>query len=183
MSYVTESEICVKSYEYWNLWRAYIAQFRTSRYTMSPNRSFEWKVRTIWISGLLPLFNFERLDILCPRIRHLCEKLGPFKFLESFCCSISSISIYYVPESVFCVKSEDHSNFWTASVVQFRASWYIMSPNRTSMWKVMTIRISRKLQLFNFERLYILCPPIQTSMWKVMTIRILESFRCSISSV
>ena len=132
MSYVTESEICVKIYEYWNLWRASIAQFRTSRYTMSPNRSSVSKVRTIRISGQLPLFNFKRLDILCPRIGHLCEKLSPFKFLESFCCSISSVSIYFVPKSDIRVKCYGHSNLSRASVVQFRASGYIMRLNRTS---------------------------------------------------
>ena len=44
-----------------------------------------------------------------------------------------------------------------ASVVQFGASWWVLSPNRTSVWKVMTIRICRELALFNFERLDELC--------------------------
>jgi len=48
---------------------------------------------TIWISQEHPLCNFERLDVLCARIGHLCETLWPFEFLESFCCSISSASI------------------------------------------------------------------------------------------
>jgi len=116
-----------------------------------------WKVLTIRLCRELPLFNFERLDILCPRIGLLCEKLGPFEFLDSFRCSISSISIYYVPESDICVKSYDNSNFPRASVVQFLASRYIMSPNRTSKWNVMTIRIWWELPLFNFERLDDLC--------------------------
>ena len=45
----------------------------------------------------------------------------------------------YVPESDICVKSYDHSIFSRASVLQFRASRYIMTPNRTSVWKRMTI--------------------------------------------
>ena len=73
--------------------------------------------------------------------------------------------------------------FSRASVVQFRASRWVMSVNQTSVWKVMIIRISRELPLFYFECIDILCSPIQTSVWKVMTIWILESFRCSISSV
>ena len=180
MSYVRESDIRVKSYDHSNFSSASVVQFRASRYIMSPNRTSElnfmtirisrelplsipsvlmsyvresdilWKVMTIQISRVLPLFNFERLDILYPRIRHWSEVLWPFEFVESIRCWISSHSIYHVPESVFCVKSYDHSNFWTASVVQFRASRYIMSPNRTSEWNVMTIQISRELPLFNF---------------------------------
>ena len=154
-----------------------------------------------------------RLDILCAWIWPPCERLWPFEFLESFRCSILSVSIYYTPESDLRVKSYDHLNFsrasvvrflasryamrwlghaseqlWqfefleiircsissvsiyapeldvrvkrydhlnfsTASVVQFRASWYIMRLNRTSELKVMTIWISREVPLFNFERL------------------------------
>jgi len=221
MSYVTESEIRVKSYEHSNLSRASVVQFRESRWVISANRISVWKVMTIRISRVLPLFNFEHLDILCPQIVHPSEILWPFEFLESFCCSISSVPIYYVPELDICVKSYDHSNFsiasvvkfrasrWVicanrtsceklcpfeflecfrcsilsvsifyvletdirvksydhsnlsrASVVQFRASRWVMSANRTSVWKVMTIRISQVLPLFNFERLDILCPLI-----------------------
>jgi len=121
------------------------------------NRSSGLKVMTIWISQELLLFNFERLDILCAWIGPLSEKLRPFEFLESFRCLISSVSIYYAPESDLRVKSYDQFNFSTVSVVQFRASRYIMDLNQTSMWKVMTIWISRELPLFNFERLDILC--------------------------
>ena len=56
------------------------------------------KSYAISISRDDPLFNFEHLNILCPKIRHPCEKLWPFKFLESFRYSIAIISIYYVPE-------------------------------------------------------------------------------------
>ena len=166
MSYVTESDIRVKSYDHSNVSRASVVQFRASRWVMSPNRTSEWnvmtiricrelplfnferldelshrighpceklwpfeivesfrcsissvymsyvrksdilwKVMTIWISRVLPLFNFERLDILCPRIRHPSEMLWPFEFAKSFRCSISKFSLYYVPESVLCVKS------------------------------------------------------------------------------
>jgi len=173
---------------------------------------------TIWISRELPLFNFECLDIWCfwighpseklwqfqflesfrcsisnvsifdaPEsdlhvksydhlnfsrasvvqfrasryiirwIRHPSERLWPFQFLESFRCSISSVSICDVPESDLRVITYDHLNFSRASVVQFRASQYMTCLNRTSVWKVMTIWISRDLPLFNFERLDIWC--------------------------
>ena len=127
--------------------------------------------------------NFERLDILCPRIGLLSEKLGPFEFLDFFLCSISSVSIYYVPESDIRVKFYDHSNFSRASVVQFLASRYIMSPNRSSVWKVRTIRIYGQLLLFNFERLDILCPRIGHLCEKLWPFKFPESIRCSISSV
>ena len=140
----------MKSHDHWNFSRFSVVQFRACRYIMSPNRTSVWKFMTIWIYQELWLFNFELLDILCPRIGHPCEKSWPFEFLESFCCSISSVSIYYVPESDICVKSYDHSNFSRAFVVQFRASRWVVSPNRTFVWKVMTIRFSRELPLFNF---------------------------------
>ena len=114
---------------------------------MHLNQTSVWKVMTIWISGELPLCNFERLDILCVWIGLPCDKLWPFEFLESFRCSISSFSIYYAPESDFRLKSYDHLNLWRAFVVQFRASWYIMRLNWTSVWYVMTIWISRQLPL------------------------------------
>jgi len=157
---------------------------------MRQNRTSEWKVRTIWISRKLLLFKFECLDILCAWIGSLSENLWPFEFLESFHCSLSSVSIYYSPDSdiseklwqlefleSFCYpissvsiyyspesdirgKSYDPLYFSRASIAQFRASWYIMPRNRTFEWKVMTIWISRELPLFNFERLDILFPRI-----------------------
>ena len=121
-----------------------------------PNRTSVWKVMTIWISLVLPFFNFEPLDILCARNGHPCEKLWPFEYLESFRSLISSISIYYKPESDLSVKSYDHFNFSRVSVVHFRASLYVMRHNLISVWKVMTIWISQELPLFSFERLDIL---------------------------
>ena len=150
---------------------------------MSPNRTSVWKVMTTQICRELPLFNFEHLHILCSRIRYPCENIWPFEFLESFCCSISSVSIYFAPESDIRVKGYDHLNFLRASVVQFRASRYIMSPNRTCVWKVMTIQICRELSLFNFERVDILCPRIGHPCEKLWPFEFLENFRCSISSV
>ena len=137
--YAPESDIRVKSYDYLNFSTASVVQFRASRYMMSLNRTSEWKVKTIWISLQLPLFIFEHLDIWCSWMGPPSEKLWPFEFLESFHCSIWSVSIYDVPESDLRVNRFDHLNFLRTSVVQFRASWYIMSLNQTSVWNVMTI--------------------------------------------
>ena len=132
---------------------------------------------TIWISRELPLFNFERLDILCPLIGHPCENLWPLEFLESFGCSISSISISYASESDMRMKSYDDLNFSRAFVVQFLASWNNRSPNWTSEWKVMTIWISRELPLFNFDCLDMVCAWIENPSEKLWPLRFHESFR------
>jgi len=178
MSYVPESDIRVKRYDHSNLSRASVVKFWSSTWVMCLNRTSVLKVMTIRFSRELPLFNFERLDILCPRIGHPCEDLRPVEFLESFRCSISSVSIYYVPESNIRAKCYDHSNFSRASIVQFRASRWVMSPNRTCVWKVMTIRIFRELSLFNFERLDILYPRIGHPCENLWPFEFLESFRC-----
>ena len=150
---------------------------------MRLNRTSEWKVMTIWISRELRLFNFERLNILCAWIGLRSEKLRPFEFLESFGCSISSVSRYYAPESHPRVKSYDHFKFSRASVVQFRASRYLMRPNRTSECKFMTIWIARELPLFIFEHLDIWCARIGPSSQKLWPFEFLDSFRCSILSI
>jgi len=181
--YAPESDIWVKSYVHLNFSRASVSQFRASRYIISRNRTSVWKVMTIWTSRELPLFNFERLDILFPGIEHSWIKLWPFEFLLRFCCSISSVLIYYAPKSDIQVKSYDNLNFSRASVVQFRASRYIIRLNRTSEWKVMTIWISRELLLANFERLDILCARIGHLSEKLWPFEFLESFRFSISSI
>ena len=138
---------------------------------------------TIWISQDHPLFNLEHLDVLCAWIGPPSEKWWPFEFLESFCCSITRVSIYYFPESDIRVKLYNHLNFSRDSVIQFNASRYIMCLNRTSELKVMTIWISRELPLFNIEGLHILCAWIWPSSEKLWPFEFLESFRCSISSV
>jgi len=180
---VPESNIRVKSYDNFNFSRASIVQFRASRYMMRLNRTSMWKVMTIWISREISLFHFERLDNWCAWIGHPSEKLWQFQFLKSFRCSISSVSIYDAPESDLRVKRYDHLNFSRSSVVQFRASPYVMCLNRTSEWKIMTILISREIPLFNFERLDNWCAWIGHPSEKLWQFQFLESFCCSISSV
>jgi len=86
-------------------------------------------------------------------------------------------------ESDIQVKTYDHLNFSSASVVQFRASRHVMCLNRTSVCKVMTIIISRALPLFNFEGLDIWCAWIGPPCEKLWPFEFLDIFRCSISSV
>ena len=111
---------------------------------MRMNRTSESKVLTIWISRVLPLliyylpeseiwvksysrlnlpcaatFNFECLDIFCSWIGHPSENLGLFEFLESLLYSISSISIYYSPESDIQVKRYGCLNFPCACIFNF----------------------------------------------------------------
>jgi len=128
--FTPESDLWVKSYDHLNISRASVVQFRASRYFMCLNRTSELKVMTIWISREVPLFNFERLDILGAWIGPPSEKLRPFEFLKNFHCSISSVSIFYVPESDLRVKSYDHLNISRASIVQLRASLYVIRLNR-----------------------------------------------------
>ena len=125
---------------------------------------------TIWISRGLPLFKFEQLNMFCVWFLPTCDKLWLFEFNEIFRCLILSVSIYYVPESEFRVKSYDHLSFLRAFVVQFRASRNMIRLNQTFKWKVMTIWISREHPLFNFERLKNVMRLNRTSEWKVMTI-------------
>ena len=169
MYYVPKSDLQVKSYDHLKGSRASIVQFRASRYIMRLNQTSELKVMTIWIFREFPLFNFERLDILCAWIGNPSEKLWPFELLKSFRCSISSVSIYYAPESDLRVKSYNHLNCSRASTVQFRASRYIMHLNRTSEWKVMTIWISRA-SIVKFQASRYIMHMNRTSEWKVMTI-------------
>ena len=104
------------------------------------------------------------------------------------------------------MKSYDHLNFSRASVVQFRASLYIMRMNLTSELKVMNIWISRELQhsissvsiydrtqsdirvksycrlnwfrasTFNFERLVILRDSIRHPSKKLSSFELAQSF-------
>jgi len=156
-------DIRVKSYENLNFSRASVVQFRASWNIMRMNQTPEWKV-------MLPLFNFERLDILCAWIEHPSQKLWKFELLESFCCSISSVLKYYAPESDIRVKSYDHLNFSIASVVQFWASRYIMRMNRISNSKVLTILNFSRASVVQFRASWNLMQLNRTSEWKVMTV-------------
>ena len=129
--YPPEFDLRVKSYDHLNFSRASVVQFLASAYIIRLNLISEWKVMTIWISRELLLFNFVRLDILCAWIEPPSEKLWPFEFRESFCCSILCVSIYYAPESDLRVKSYDHLNFETAMTTE--STMAKIAPN--GIWK------------------------------------------------
>jgi len=183
LCYALESNIRVKSYDHLIFSRASVLQFLASQYIMRRNRTSVWQFLTFWNYRQLPLFNFERLDMWCAWMGHPSEKLWPLEFLESFLCSISSVSICYALESDLRVKSYDHLNFSRASGVPLWSSLYVMHLNRTSEWKVITIWISRELLLFNFERLDLLYAWIEPPSDKLLPFKFFESFHCSILSV
>ena len=94
----------VKSYGRLNLLRAFVFNFD------------RLDILCAWINILVKsydhlnfsrasVFNFERLDILCAWIGHPSEMLWPFQFLKHYHFSISSVSIYYGPQSYTHVKS------------------------------------------------------------------------------
>jgi len=133
--YELELDIQEETYDHLNSSRASVVEFRKSPYNMGLNWTSETKVMAVWIceelscsisiiliyywpesdiqvksNGHLNLpsasiFNFERVDILCAWIGRPSEKLWPFEFLQSFHCSISSVSIYQGPQSYTWVKS------------------------------------------------------------------------------
>ena len=178
-----EADMRGKCYDHLNCSRVSVVQFQAFRFIMRLNLTFVWKVMTIWISWELPCWissvsicaalesdirlksydhlKFSRASVVQFRAswyimfpNHTSKwKFFTFWISRELLLFNSEHSIYYVPESHIWVKSYDYLNFPRASVAQFRASWYLMRLNRTSVWKVMTIWISRELPLFNFERL------------------------------
>ena len=165
----------MKSYDHLNFTRASVVHLRVSLYVIRLNRTSEWKVMTIWISQELQLFNYERLDILCARIGHPCERLWPIEFLESFRCLILSVSIYYKPES----DPECHM-LWPFEILKsFR---YSISSISIYYKPESDIRV-KSYDHLNFSRASVVqfrasrhpMRPNRTSVWEVI--------RCLISSV
>ena len=65
------------------------------------------------------MFNFDHLDILCAWIGRPSEKLWPYEFADSFCCSKLSVSICYWPKSKIRVKIYGRLNLSCASLFNF----------------------------------------------------------------
>jgi len=173
--YVPESDIRVKCYEHLNFSRTTIFQFRASWNIMGLNRTSMSTVMAVLIGPELPCsissvsinyvpesdirvksyehLNFSRTSIFQFRAsryimglyRTPMSKVMPIWIGPELLCLISSLSIYYVPESDIRVESYDHLNFPRTSIFQFRASRYIMGLNRTSMSKVMIVLIGPEL--------------------------------------
>ena len=172
MYYAPVSDFHVTIYEHLNFSRAFVVQFQRSRYIMRLNRTSVRKVTTIWISRELPIFNCERLNLLSAWIDFCVTSYDHMNFSRAFVVQcrasrysmrLNRTSVWKVTtiwisqelpifnlerlESNFRVKSYDPWNFSRGSAVQFRGSGYIMRLDRTSVWQVMTIWISRELPL------------------------------------
>ena len=165
--FAPESDIWVKSYDHMSWARAFVVQFRATRYIIGLNRTSESKVMAVWIFHVLPclissilVYYVPELDIRVISYDHLNFSsasvvqfqttryvIGLNRTSESkvmaiwIClvlpCLISCISIYNAPELDIWVKSYDHMSLPRASVVQFRVTRCIIGLNRTSKSKVM----------------------------------------------
>ena len=168
---------------------------------MHMNRIFEWKVRSIWISRDPALFNSEHLDTSWASIIHLSQKIWLFEFSQSFhvqfraswyitglnqtsdskvmavwiChvlpCLISSVSLYYAPESSILMKGYNCLNFPRASVVQFWASQYITGLNHTPKWKIWPYEFAQSIRV-QFRASRYIMGLNHTPESKVMAVRI-----------
>ena len=177
MTILISRELLLFNFERLNMWCAWIGLPCEKLWPFDILKSFLCSILSLSTSyapesnihvKIYDHLNFSRVFVvqfrasryIMPSNRTSVWKAMTTWILESFCCSISRVSIYYAPESDFHVISYDHLNFSTASVVQFQSSWYIMHLNRTTVWKVMTIWISREPPLFNTDLLDILSPGI-----------------------
>ena len=159
--YVPESKIWVKIYDLLNFLTAFVVHFRASRFIMGLNHTTESKVTIVWIflelsysistvsiyyapESNIWVKSYDLLNFLGASVVHFLEswyimglKCTPKSIVmvvlmgQELPCSISSVSIYYVPKSDIRVKSYDLLNFMGASVVHFLASRYIVGLNRT----------------------------------------------------
>jgi len=243
MYYAPELDIQVKGYDLLNFLRDCIVHFQASPYIVRVNHTIESKVMAVWICrellcSILSVsiyyalesdirvksydhLNFLRASVVQFQVsryimgtNHTPEsKVTVVWIFRELSCQISSVSIYYALESDIWVKSYDYLNFSRASVVQFRASRYIMFLNHTPMSKVMTVGISRELScsISSVSIYYVLEPNIlvksydhldflgasvfhlwaswfimgltRTPELKVTTVWICRELSCSISSV
>ena len=173
--YVPESDIRAKCYDHLNFSRTSMFQFWASLYIMCIDRTPMSKAMAGWIGPELPCsisrvsINYvPKSDIRVKSYDHLnFSRASTFQFRAcryvmglnrksmskvmavltrpELPCSISSVSINYVPESDIRVKSYDHLNFSRTSIFQFRTSQYFMGLNRTPMSKVMAVWIRPEL--------------------------------------
>ena len=109
-------------------------------------------------------FNFSRASVVqyresrnMMRLNRICEGKVMTIWISRELLLFNFERLYMWCKSDLQVKSYDHLNCSIASIVQFRASRYILRLSRTSEWKVTTIWMAQELLLFNFELLDILC--------------------------
>ena len=241
--YAPKSDIRVNSYDHLNLCRDFVVQFWASRYIIGLNQTSESKVMAVWISHALwciissmSIYYALELDIRVKKYDHLNFSkalvvqfrasryiIGLNRASESkvmvvwIClvlpCLISSISIHFASHSDIRVKSNDDISLSRASIVQFRASQYIIGLNQISESKVMGVWICLVLpclilsisiyfapesdirvnsyNLLSFSRASVgqfwmsqcIIGLSRTSEWKVMPVSIFLTLPCWISSI
>ena len=171
--YKPELEILGKGYNNLNFSRVSMVHYLASTNIMGLTHTPESKVMVIWICQELLCWvssvsiyyavesdirvncyghlNFARASIVHFRasryimgLTHTPELIIMVVWIcRELTCSISSVSIYYAPESEIWVKSYDHLNLSRASIVHFLASRNNMGSH---------IHLSQKLWLFEFSR-------------------------------
>jgi len=186
--YGPESDIRVKCYDHLNFPRTSVIKFRASRYIIGLSRTSMLKIMAVWIGPELPCsitsvsmyyvaesdirvkcydhWNFSRFFVIQFRVtwyimglnRTPMSKVIVVWIGQELLCSISSVSITYVPESDIRVKSYDHLNFSRTSIFQFQVPLYIMGLNRISISKVMVVWIGQELSC-SISSVSIYCGP------------------------
>jgi len=159
------------------------------------------------------MFNFEHLDFFFAWIGHLSQNLSLFEFLESFCSSILSVSIYYWPASDILVKSYGRSNFPCTLMFNFERLHILCGWIRHLSEKLWSYEFAESFHflilwvsiyywpesdievkscgclnlscasMFNFEHHDIFFAWIEHPSQKLWQFEFLESFRCSISGI
>ena len=146
--YAPESDLRVKSYDHFNFSRAFVVQFRSSLYISGLNRTPELKVMSFeYAESFLVQIQSSRYIIFLNRTSG--SKVLPVWIWLVIPYLISSVLIYYKPESDIRVKCFDHLNLLRTFVAQFRASRYIMDLNHRPESKVMTVWNCRELSCSN----------------------------------
>ena len=123
--YAPESDIPVKSYDHLNFSRASVVHCRACRDISWAHTYTRVKSHGRLNMSRASVFNFQRVYILCARIGHPSEKLGPFEILESFRCSLLSVPIYHGPCTYTQVKSHGRLNMPRASIFNFEGLYIL----------------------------------------------------------
>ena len=165
----------MKSYQHLNYSTASIVHFLASRNIMGLTHTPESNIMAVRICQELPcsissvlIYYAPEMDIRVKSNNHLNYSRAFFvHFLASWymmglthtpksnvmavricrelSCSIFSVLIYYAPELDIRLKSNDHLNYSSASVVHFWASKYMMGLTHTPESKVTAIWIYKEL--------------------------------------
>ena len=168
--YAPKSNLRVKSYNHLNFLRASVVHFLASGYivgvTHEPEskfivvwicqglpclissvsiyyspKSYIWmKFMIIWISWVLSLFNFMRLQTSWASIIHPIQKLRPFEFAESLRVQFRVSRYIMRMNQIF---EGNVMTIWISWELPFfnLASWYICGLNHTPKSKVMAVWI------------------------------------------